>query len=147
MFPELECCRRCGYDLRAHPSDYIVCPECGAANNRERARRSFTNEPKPGAVWTVACFAGCVAYVPIFLLTALALGTVNSAMGDVAGTAATLAFAGVLVGAVVFAVVWDGQRRGTRRMTRGSFIVPACLGVGVAITLLMSGAVFLVLKV
>ncbi|HZW05915.1 MAG TPA: hypothetical protein VFF65_02235 [Phycisphaerales bacterium] len=146
MRPELECCRRCGYDLRDHPSDYILCPECGAPNNRETARRNFSNQPKPAAVWTLACLAGCVAYVPLALLIPVVLGTVKSAFGELIGTAVTLAVAAVLVGAVVFALVWDGQGPGLRTVKRAWLIVSASLGAGAAITLLLTGVAGVALR-
>ncbi len=37
--PEFAVCRVCGYDISQRTEEYLICPECGAANNRLMAAR------------------------------------------------------------------------------------------------------------
>ena len=67
--PEIDCCRICGFDLRSRKEDYLLCPECGAPNNRTMAKRS--NDPgrqtdgrMAWRYWLPAIAAGFVAFFP-----------------------------------------------------------------------------------
>jgi ribosomal protein L37E len=145
--PEIECCRKCGYDLRDHQADYVVCPECGMPNNREMARREYTSQTRPAARWTLACVAGCVSYVPGAIVGGVAAAALQTGtIGDVLAFGLVTA---VLVGAAVFLIVWSGDPPDQRTMRRVGALAAVCLLAGgvicVAMTVVLAAVMWFVL--
>ncbi|HZW06227.1 MAG TPA: hypothetical protein VFF65_03815 [Phycisphaerales bacterium] len=110
--PEVSHCRRCGFDIRDRSEEYLLCPECGAANNRELARRDQLQGGKlsvPRLLVTVACclaIAACCHYVA-------------SVVTSPARFPQARAFVAILQGCLIYAAALAGVRRAVILLPRG----------------------------
>lgn len=132
--PEIDCCWKCGYDLRGARGDFLRCSECGEANNRRAAGPDGEAwRRKRWSRWAAMTLLGLSGALAGLLGSCFTLGLTRGDWALPLVCAVTWGLSGLAVVAVRHMVTPERLRHRRRRRT---LVVAALVGGACAATVL-----------